>query len=369
MTASAPTPARPRRHAGFTLIELMVALAIGLFLITVVGSLYVASRSIFFATSSAASMDENARAAFDAIGNSVRNARYDGCKGLSGTASGDIRGPNYNNTANWWQNFNQPVFGFENLTANDTNFTVPAATSAYGGTIAGTDALVLIGADLKHQATVNQSTITSATAAVITTTLAHTYVPGETLIGSDCATTAYLVADGSTVSGNNQITYSRTAYDCNIDLAGTACADVATPRTLQPGALILPVIANGYFIAKSAAGDANKGNSLWLSTTDIDLGGSSLAPVPLELVGGIENLHIEYGISNNNAINYFDANQVTNWTQVAALKVHLLLASQPDSRTASVGSNAITFNGVNYPTAANDRRIYREYVEVFSLRN
>ena len=383
MTASNPTSAahaqpRPsRRHAGFTLIELMVALAIGLFLITVVGSLYVASRSIFFATNSATSMDENARAAFDAIGNSVRNARYRGCENISGTITGDVRADAYRDPANWWQNINQPVYGYQDLTANDPRFDVPTTVSTHGGTVDGTDALILIGVDLKREATVSASTTaaptppaTTSTSVTLTTTLKHSYGPGQILIGSDCATTAYFVADGNTNGDASQIGYSATGgYDCSIDLAVASCggATVATPHTFQAGALVLPVVAEGYFIAASASDAANKGNSLWLTTTDPALGGSSSALTPVELVNGIENMYIEYGVASGGAITYSTANAVPDWSSISALKVHLLLATLPDARTSSVGSNAITFKGATFtPT---DKRIYREYIQVFSLRN
>lgn len=357
---SLPVQGRRRQAAGFTLIELMVSVAIGLFLIAGVGSVYVASRRVFSSTGATTGMDDNARTAFEWIGASARQAGYQGCNRLSGTVNGDVRGSV--NTANWWQNFANPVQGYT-IGSGDPGFN----NGSGGSAINATDALVLIGADTTGQAMVQNDDETD-NPAVITTTTAHGFQAGQILLATDCQTNSYFVA--STAAGTT-ITHAAGA-NCSQNLSSSCSGVTSAPAagtnvTIAPGGLILPIVATAYFIAPSATG-TTKGNSLWALTST-----TSGTPTAVELVNGVQNMKIDYGIDTNDdgsIDGYTDT--VTNWSQVAAIQVHLLLATLPDSGAVSSGSNTYTFDGstVN-PKAADptDNRIYREYTSVFSLRN
>jgi type IV pilus assembly protein PilW len=73
---AAPSPHRVPRHAGVSLVELMVALVLGLFLIFGAVTIYGKSRSTYRTTEAVARLQETARYAFDAIEPDVRMASY-----------------------------------------------------------------------------------------------------------------------------------------------------------------------------------------------------------------------------------------------------------------------------------------------------
>jgi type IV pilus assembly protein PilW len=338
---------RPEAHwknggqTGFTLVELMVSMAIGLFLAASIAGIYIAARKVFASTSAAISMDENARAAFDLIGASIRQASFDGCGSVNGAINGDTRGGALDH---WWDHFAQPVSGLT-LNAPDSRFAAAAA---------GSDVLILIGIDSRREASVVSDDPASATI----TTGPHTFKAGDVLLATDCNLNSYFVMTGGT---STTIVHDASG-NCSAAL-GAACAGgavvIAAPYTLPAGALILPMTADAWFVAPS--GTAGKGNSLWNASA----GGQFT-----ESVNGVESIALQYGLDSDGdgSINgYVNAGAVNNWSQALAVKVRLLMATAPDSGANAVSSNAYAFNDRQITPA--DKRFYREYITVFALRN
>ncbi|MDR0250112.1 MAG: PilW family protein [Burkholderiales bacterium] len=334
-------PNTSRHQTGFTLVELMVSITIGLFLLAAMGGIYFSSSRIFSATGATTAMDENARAIFDLIGVNVRQAGFNGCANFSGTTVGDIRG-----VVNGWNNdIANPVQGLT-LTASDSRFP---------GSLPGTDVLMLVGVDSQRDVSVISDDGTTIV------TGAHDFQPREVLLASGCQLNGFFVMS----SGTTTTIVHGSADNCEVDI-GTNCTGVIgplsavpIPDTLPPGALIMPVVANAYFIADSGA--SGKGRSLWSCTTPTDC---------REMANGVENLKLSFALDttgNGSIDRYVSADTPIDWSQVRAVKLNLLLATLPDSGASSTGSNEYTFNGET--VTPDDRRIYREYTTVFSLRN
>jgi type IV pilus assembly protein PilW len=376
-------PVTLQRQAGFTLIELMVSITIGLFLLTVVGGIYFSSSRVFSATSATTVMDENARAIFDLIGVNVRQAGFKGCADFSGTIAGDIR-RRPSSGWEWYDDIANPVRGFT-LTGSDSRFPGSLPDSKML-----TDVLMLVGIGSQEEASVvsdnRAPTAPDAPDASIVGTITtgkHNFRPGQVLLASSCQLNGFFVmGNGST---DATITYApedncdtnigtncALADDCDPS-SGANCAGVIGPRSeipiphaLSPGALIMPVVANAYYIADS--GTPGKGRSLWNCTTEnqpprfVDC---------QEVVNGVENLRVSFALdtTGSGSINRYVSADTPDidWSQVRAVKLNLLLATLPDSGTSSTGSNEYTFNGKK--ETPNDRRIYREYTTVFSIRN
>jgi len=342
---------RARGQTGLTLVELMISLAIGLFLVAAVAGVYIAARNVFVVTHSATIMDENARTAFAWIGNGIRQARFDGCRGSDGAIVGDTRRGAF---TDWWNDIGNPVRGYS-LSATDSRF---------ANSVANSDALTLIGIDSSRETTVVSDDPASATI----TTGRHAFANGETLLVTDCQLNSlFIKTGGSAGGGSTQTIVHGATLNCSAAL-GDACANGGSGSasyTLNPGALIVPLVANAYYVAP--ASNADKGRSLWNTTTEVG-GGLSAR----ELVGGVERLAFRFAVDTDGdgSINgYLAPTAITDWTQVKAVQVRLLLATLPDSGAKSTGSNAYTFNGATITPAAGDRRIYREYTAIFSLRN
>jgi len=385
-----------RCHAGFTLVELMVAVAIGLFLLTIIVGIYVTGVRNFTSTNAVTGLDENARAIFDLIGTNVRQSGFNGCGRLTdgGIINGDtrttilVRDPtNINanpvNPTLWWTDTTAPVQG-ATLASADSRFpnSHPANLLPAGSK---TDVLMLVGVDSQ-----NVASVVANPANPNITTGAHKFTPGQMLLASSCQLNSFFVASAGT--GGSQITHTM-ADNCDTNLAG-ACATggpaVAVNAVLPDGALILPVVATAYYVAPSST--AGKGNSLWSCTI------SAAAPPPLactsgnaatELVNGVENMALSFGLDTStdslmgaadptrslglvnpigSADTWANPDNVTNWSRVVAVRVTLLLATMPDVNSVTTGNNAYTFNGSASVTPT-DRRVYRQYTATFSVRN
>ena len=73
----APLPVAARRQAGFSLVELMIAITLGLVVLLAVGSIYMGSRQTYRVQEDNARMQEAGRYALEVIGRSLRQAGAD----------------------------------------------------------------------------------------------------------------------------------------------------------------------------------------------------------------------------------------------------------------------------------------------------
>lgn len=355
-----------RRHAGrgFTLVELMVAVAIGLFLVAAIGGVFVSSKRSFWATNAITTMDDTARAVFDLMGTSIRQAGFNGCQRMVGSVNGDTRAVAYDPAAGWWTKVGTPVQAYV-APAVDGNFAASVATP-----VQGTEVLRLIGVDPTREASVISDDPDSATI----TTGNHPFQNGQTLLATSCLFNSFFTMTGGTAT---TITYTAAGGNCSANLAAAACDDVAgaeadAASALPVGASILPVVATVWFVAPSSA--AGKGNSLWGGSTGLQTRPEAAAT---ELVNGVENLAFEFGvdtIGDGSSLQWQTTDSVPDWNLVRAVRVHLLLSTLPDSGASAVGDNAtVRFNDQDYTSsttpAIDPRRVYREYTAIFTLRN
>ena len=70
---------RQSRHQGFTLVELMVALALGLILTGAVMSAFISNRQVYAASQTIGRIQENARSAFELLSRDIREAAGNPC--------------------------------------------------------------------------------------------------------------------------------------------------------------------------------------------------------------------------------------------------------------------------------------------------
>ena len=72
------------RARGLTLVELMVTMALGLFLVGVMGTIFLGSKGTFQSQNQVARLQESARFSVDTISADLRMAGFQGCRGLAG---------------------------------------------------------------------------------------------------------------------------------------------------------------------------------------------------------------------------------------------------------------------------------------------
>jgi type IV pilus assembly protein PilW len=339
-----------RANAGVSLIELLISVAIGLFLVAVVGGVYLSSKQSFTYQDAMSRLQENARFAMEAMARDIRMAGYSGCGNLSKVAN-TVNG----GASNWWLNFSAPVIGYDGLSASQTQFP---------GAVAGTDAIVLIGVGDDELSVISHN----ANAATIQTTQ-HAIKPGAILVITDCSQTSVFQMSGPTNNNANATNVNHNTGNavspgnCNKEL-GASCP-TAKAYTFRPGSSLLQMYANGYYIRPSAT--ANNGNALWVCSISGQTGGVADCS---ELINGVENMQIMYGVDSDgdrSADRYLDASAVANWGQVVSVRVSLLMATPPSAGTLSSTAQTYTYNGTS--STATDRRVRHVYSSTVNVRN
>ena len=348
---------RHRCNSGLTLVELMVAIAISLLLTVAIGGVFLSSKSSFRYQDALSRVQENARFAMEKMSRDIRIAGYNGCGSLSTVANVVTGG-----TGSLWLDLTKPVMGYEGgVSTFPTEFSLA---------VAGTDAIILKGVDPSTEfAVINHN----AAAASITTTT-NTIPAGTILIISDCSHTSIFQMSGPASASHAVIVHNTgtgTPGNCTKDL-GASCPG-STPYTFKPGSSLLSMYANGYYIKPSATqvNGVSVGNSLWMRSLT---GQTTGEPADVELINGVENMQIEYGVNTNadsSADKYVKADSITaaDWANVVSVKISLLLATPATDNNLSSKSQTYTYNGVTTTATATDRRVRHVYTSIINLRN
>jgi len=347
---------RHRRNSGLTLVELMVAIAISLLLTVAIGGVFLSSKSSFRYQDAMSRVQENARFAMEKLSRDIRMAGFNGCGSLSTVANTVIGG-----TGSLWLDLTTPVMGYEGG--------VSAFPTEFSGAVAGTDAIILKGVDPSTEFAVISH---NAAAAQIDTTV-NTIQAGEILIITDCSQTSIFQMTGPTSASKTNVVHNTgtgTPGNCTKYL-GASCPASPTTYTFKPGASLLRMYANGYYIKPSATqiNGVSVGNSLWMRSITGQTTGAP-APADVELINGVENMQIEYGVdtdADSSANKYVKADSITAADWVVSVKVSLLLATPATDNNLSSKSQTYTYNGVT--TTATDRRVRHVYTSVINLRN
>jgi type IV pilus assembly protein PilW len=261
---------------GFSLVELMIALALGLFLTGVAVNVVVNSRQIFRTTENLSRMQENARSAFELMARDIRSA--------GGNPCGTPMVVNVlNNPANlWWANWAAgSVIGYENGAA-PLGYGVPARNAPAvaliqpnAGANAGlnpsanivgnSDAILLLSGD-----SLEGTTIRSHNPATFQFTLnnnAHGFAAGDVLMACDspiyvAATPAPPVTaifQASAVAGN-VITHAAGGAPGNCSsglgsLPATPCA--GTAKTYGSGGVLSRFTSAFWYVGNNGRGSSS----------------------------------------------------------------------------------------------------------------
>lgn len=307
----------PHRVRGVTLVELMVGLAIGLFLVGVGSLIFLGSKGTFQSQNHVGRLQESARFVADTINADLRMAGFRGCRGFGATTP-------LTNTLNtptgFRYNFGQGVWAsrYSSSTwspALDSVLTglVPAPTSAG-------DVLTIRRAWGPGWALTAE--MASATA-VLNVSAGSTVRQGDLLMVSDCAGAAVLQATNATPGADGAIEHSS---------AVTLTPGLSTASLGRPflqDALVHRLATSTYYLAPSTRTGKTDQRALWVHTTPSYDG----TTYPQELVTGVERLAVRLGLDGNGdggVESYVMPHQVTDWAQVTAVQIDLLLASTED---------------------------------------
>lgn len=328
-----------KRQFGFSLVELMVAITLGLLLTGAVVSVFIGSRTAYQSTAGVGDMADSGRFALNLIGESVRSAGNIACNSAM-TATGEttyvtgfkdgyaqngvvgqggITGFESNGTtppAAIVQPLN-PVVGAANTwTPNLDGQMTGAIPAGPGQPVQGSDVLVLRSSVARVAPVYTTLDVAPGAATLAVTAMPVAIAPNGYAAVSDCTKSVIFSLPGGVASG-------ATAVNLNAGLPGVG---------FSAGAVVAPLTTTIYYIGTGSDGDA----SLWrLEQVN---GGPNFA-APEELVPDVENMQVLYGVDSNpptqTATAYVTADQVGT-LNVVSIQVAVLVASPPGNKLVPV---------------------------------
>lgn len=365
------TPSPRHGQCGFSLVELMVAMTIGLVLLAGIYQVFISTTLSYSFNQQMARMQESGRFGIDLLTRIVRGSGYGGCqKNLSAVT-------NLLNDPTAFQNdFRIPVSGFD---ASGSAW-VPADPVATLGLDGSVEPLPLAGSDILSLREVDSS-MTLLIAEKSTATDAELKIApgitginkGDILMVSDCSNSVvFQVSDFQEKTGFGHIIHN----------TGEIKDDDGNP--------IPPGNSDHKFGADfDALSDLVRFRSLtfYVAPNDLDqpaLFRKSGSEPAEEMVEGVENMQVRYGYDSNGdgAVESYEtaafiSGVADGWMQVMSVRIGLLVRSpgeipqgRLDTRSYNVDGDPDTgVAGREYVLAAADRRLRRVFSATIGLRN
>lgn len=326
-----------RSARGLSLVELMIAMVLGLIVLLGVMGVISANRQNYLATEALSEIQENARTAFELMARDIRQSGETGC----GNNVEIFLNPAL--PAGWWQPWD-PVRGFDDATAT----TAVAFGAGAGNRIANTDALQLQGVDGPPLPIVNSVTVAAAPASTNITTLA-----GHALRRNDvvviCNNTSPDFANPQPLSGLFSTLSNEPGGGATLAVAG-ADENLIFSANDQ----ISRYSATTWYVGANAR-PADGGRSLYRARL-AQGSGAAAAVVIEEVLPGVQNMQLRFRGTNAGGQLFAPAAAGTAWANVNAVEIVLTLVSTERNVASDATINA-------------DRRLQRTFTSIVALRN
>lgn len=385
------------KQSGLSLIELMVAMTISLFMLIAIGLVYSTSKSGFAYANNTVRMSEDASFALDSISRDVRMAGYAGCKGVSRTPA--VPGTYDINTDILIPNLDQ-VKGLSITAAADKPNPFSASLFNALENVQGftNNAAAVTAAGSPLPSFLN----TSSTSFAVSTTAPILFVSGGSeralqvnaavTAGSGASTDIYFEGDPN--KWNNNFAGSKKYFmlisDCKnseifradgMSTSGKMTTEKKLLQSYTADAVVTSLVSSTYFLASRKNGDVTASTpSLYRSYFN---GNTQQTE---ELVPNVEAIAFQYGenttclggaaCSATNppsfvADSYVQAAAVTDWSRVVSVRMGLIMVTEDNGQTANQSTNTDVVKWINgdYTVPTADRRLRRAYSTTVTIRN
>lgn len=338
------SPASGRRIAGFTLIELMIAMILGLIVIAGVTSVFLAGQQSFRTNNALAEVEEGSRIAFELMARDIRGAGLSSCDSSNGRIANGLNPDSSGNTV-WYADWKNPVHGYPDNSSTPNDPALSGITGP-GAPVPGMPSLHVIDAgnldasvsttpsDVAANLRINQpSTNLQVGDIIVVCTLTgpepHTsivQITGPGSVGSNISGVVVVHNTGAGTPGN-----------CTKGLDyPTVCSTNGSTTNLEPNSPISKLSAADWYIGTNSAGT----RSLYRLTINgyADLTASHPNGTAQEMVRNVTNMAITYLQPPNT--DFVPAASVTDWSVVSAVRVTLTVGST--FQRASVNAKPIS---------------------------
>ena len=327
------------RARGFTLIELMVAMVLGLVVIGGVLSVLLANKRSYRTNEGLSQIEETSRSAFELLARDFRQTAANGCDNSGRVAN--VLSPG---TA-WWQTW----FGMAGYGGTDTDPAVAVGTGT-GQRVTGTDSIEVQSIDNTGMSV-------------------KSHDPASASIKINAATTPFTAGDILMVCDFDHATiFQVSSYDvtnvavANVDGAGTpgncskglgyptSCgSSTGNVYQFNPNSEIARFTAVDWYIGNNGRPEEG-GRSLYRRRL-----GPAATLVTEEIVAGVTSMQIQYRVSGNTTFVAASAMAAGDWANVNALTITLTMTSAD--------------RYVSSDMSVNSGRLQRRFTYLVTLRN
>ena len=327
---------------GFSILEMLVALALSAMLLGGVVAMFLGSRTSYAAAERLSQIHEKGRYALDEMIRDVRGAGFRGCAREQPVVMSTLH------AERWaaWDFLDAPIRGFQ---YSDDEQWGPDFDLAYApDLVVGSDVL-LVRVPRRNVESVRlvSSMRTDADALKTDAASSTKLAPGDVLLAHNCDARSYFmisaIADGviehEPLAGGNETASLGYAY--------------------SPPTELTAVQTTMYYVAPSRSGDAS--TSLWRRTG---------AEAPQELAAGVEQMQLQFGVdaSGDGAPDeLLTAEAVKDWRAVRTVSIALLVHSTQGTTSKTAAEE---FQLLDVRVAAADHgRLRKSFVATAAPRN
>ncbi len=319
----------PANQRGLSLIELMVAMALGLLLMTGVVSVFISAKQSYTHQDATSQIQENARFALEMMTREMRMVGYGGCSDSVSVAN---TLDSYSGLAT---DYSLGLRGYE---GDATNSTFPANLKSKA--LPNTDAIIIHTVNTNSELTVTGHQPASAKVSLATS---HSIQIGDVLllVDANCSNIAIFTYTGPNNNGNGAThvvhntgnVTNHSHKNCTKALKGNFdCDDLSGSQSVaySKGSSLFSVDSFAYYVGVSSLDPSI--NSLY--RLDMDNNRE-------EVVEGIDDLELYYGVATGSNIQYRKAGAITlaQWPDVKSVRIVLTsnsltkIQGQPLSKT------------------------------------
>lgn len=323
-----------RAMAGVTLVELMIAMVLGLIVVGAAISVFLATRQTYTAAESLGRLQENARVSFELLSRDLREASSNGCGTDLSAAVNVINSP----AAHWYTDFGGGIRGYAGTTA----FADAPFGTAAGSRVAGTGAIQMLSAQSDGVTIIGQNP--SNPASMTLNSKVHGFASGDLAVACDPMHAAIFQVTNATSGASAEIVHNNgigaaTPGNCTKGLGSPLDCSTANGSAYQFGCAFGATVASidcsvaankwaaylGHLQAlrwyvgcngRAACTEA-AGRSLFRSRVFNDAGVPAVRND--EIVEGVTDLSASYLESGGSA--YVAASAVSDWSKVVGVDV------------------------------------------------
>jgi type IV pilus assembly protein PilW len=358
---------RSARPSGFTLIELMLSITIGLLIIAATIGLFAGQKQMYSSSNSLAAIQNADNAISGLVYPIVRASGFAGCGALVGSPSSVVSTLNAGapGPLGGLNTLVTYIYGYESTNTgptgslsiatldppNDTSngdWTPTLDTTLTADVQPGSDVLMVVGPVIGSM----PISVTAATNGIstISTQNATQFSAGQIAAISDCGKTAVFGITG--VSGN--------VLTHGVGSGTTGNSAATFVANFAPGAQVVPMQQTALFVGLGTDGHSDLMMAVYTGT------GWTITP----LIPGVDTMQVLYGTGSSDTVtSYVPASSVVDWTAVYSVRLGFLIEGEKGSTSGhTVAGSTFTVLGTTVTVPSDG--ILRHVNEVtINLRN